>query len=64
MTPCSDVGDQIFGGSIEPSETLESYHFFKVTTPWRWRQHGPPKRWYPTTAQHGVTTQRPRLESS
>jgi len=17
--------------------------------PWRWRQHGPPKRWYPTT---------------
>jgi len=18
-------------------------------SPWRWRQHGPPKQWYPTT---------------
>jgi len=25
---------------------------------WRWRQHGPPKRWYPATSIHGVTTQR------
>jgi len=24
---------------------------------WRWRQHGPPKRWYPTTTPHGVKTQ-------
>jgi len=24
--------------------------------PWRWRQHGALKRWYPTTAPHGVTT--------
>jgi hypothetical protein len=24
----------------------------------RWRQHGPQKRWYPTTTQHGVTTQK------
>jgi hypothetical protein len=23
----------------------------------RWRQHGPLKRWYPTTTLHGVTTQ-------
>jgi hypothetical protein len=25
---------------------------------WRWRQHGPLKRWYPTTTPHGVTTQK------
>jgi len=25
---------------------------------WRWRQHEPPKRWYPTTTPHGVTTQK------
>jgi len=25
---------------------------------WSWRQHGIPKRWYPTTKLHGVTTQR------
>jgi len=24
----------------------------------RWRQHGPPKRWYPTTSLHGVTSQK------
>jgi len=26
-----------------------------TSSPWRWRHHGPLKRWYPTTAQHGVT---------
>jgi len=26
-------------------------------TVWRWRQHGPPKRRYPTTTLHDVTTQ-------
>jgi len=25
--------------------------------PWRWRQHGPLKCWYPTTTLHGITTQ-------
>jgi hypothetical protein len=25
---------------------------------WRWRQHGPPKHWYPVTALHGVTAQK------
>jgi hypothetical protein len=25
---------------------------------WRWRRHGPPKRWYPTTTFHAVTTQK------
>jgi hypothetical protein len=28
------------------------------SSPWRWRQHGPPKRWYPTTTPHGVTIQK------
>jgi len=26
-----------------------------ITSPWRWRQHGPPKRWYPNRTVHGVT---------
>jgi len=25
--------------------------------PWRWRQHGPPKHWYPTTTLQAVTIQ-------
>jgi len=29
-----------------------------TTSPWRWRQHGPPNRWYPNTWLHGVTTQK------
>jgi len=27
---------------------------------WRWRQHGVPKRWYPTTTLHGATTKKTR----
>jgi len=27
-----------------------------VTSPWRWRQNGHLKRWYPTTTLYGVTT--------
>jgi len=26
--------------------------------PWRWRQQGPPKLWYPTATLQGVTTQK------
>jgi len=26
--------------------------------PWRWRQHGPSKRWHLTTTLHGVTTKK------
>jgi hypothetical protein len=29
-----------------------------ASQPRRWRQHGPLKRWYPTTILHGVTTQK------
>jgi len=31
--------------------------------PWRWRQHGSPKRWYPTTTLHGVTTQKTTIST-
>jgi len=31
---------------------------FWLVTPRRWRQQGPPKRWYPTTTLHGITTQK------
>jgi len=30
----------------------------EVPAPWRRRQHGPPKRLYPTTTLHDVTTQK------
>jgi len=26
--------------------------------PFRWKQHGPLKYWYPTTTQHGITKQK------
>jgi len=29
-----------------------------IMPPWRWKQHGPPKRWYPTTIPQSVTTQK------
>jgi hypothetical protein len=32
--------------------------YYTASQPRRWRQHGPPKRWYPTTILHGVTTQK------
>jgi hypothetical protein len=35
-------------------------HFFdsQLSSPERWMQHGPLKRWYPTIALQGVTTQK------
>jgi len=29
---------------------------YTASQPRRWRQHGPPKHWYPTTTLHSVTT--------
>jgi hypothetical protein len=31
---------------------------YDTTSPWRWRQHGPPNQWYPPTTLHGVATQK------
>jgi len=43
------------------SETMVSYYITRRHNPenlrWRWREHGTPKGWYPTTL-HGVTTQK------
>jgi hypothetical protein len=36
---------------------MVGYQLFRCS-PWRWRQHGALKRWYPTTTLHGVTTQK------
>jgi hypothetical protein len=40
-----------------PYGVVVGYQRFR-SPPWRWRQHGPPKCWYPTTALYGITTQR------
>jgi len=29
-----------------------------LSLPWGWRHQDPPKHWYPTTALHGVTSQK------
>jgi hypothetical protein len=66
------IGYQRFTLKIEAAwifETLVSYHnirwrynseelnFIPYTTPWRWTQHSPLKRRYPTATLHGTTTQ-------
>jgi len=44
------------------SSRLRCFHpQCEVTSRWRWRQHGSPKRWYPTTTLHGFRTQRPQI---
>jgi hypothetical protein len=45
---------------------VSSYNTTRHHNPedWQWRQHGPPKRWYPTITLHGVTTQKTSTESS
>jgi len=35
----------------------EFWGFTAVTLTWRWKQHGLPKRYYPTITLHGITTQ-------
>jgi len=31
---------------------MVGYEILPPYSPWRWRQHDSPKRWYPTTTQH------------
>jgi hypothetical protein len=47
-------------GELWLDTEVSEVHFtsFHFASPWRWRQHGPPKRWYPTTTLQGVTTQK------
>jgi hypothetical protein len=43
---------------VTPCSVVVGYQNFRgQSSPRRWRQHVPPKRWYPTTTLHGVTTQ-------
>jgi len=70
VMPCSVVvGYQRFGGPcclrLKPEGSVDlrnvgilPQHYTAYTSPWRWRQYGPPKRWYPTTKLDGVTTQK------
>jgi hypothetical protein len=55
---------KLYGASYEafvvvmfPVEVFWVVTPFPCCSPWRWRQHGRQKRWYPTTTLHGVTTQ-------
>jgi myosin-crossreactive antigen len=45
------------GGSMDLWNVGILQHY-TASQPRRWRQHGPLKRWYPTTTLHGVTTQK------
>jgi hypothetical protein len=46
------------GGSMDLWNVGILPQLYTASQPRRWRQHGPPKRWYPTTTLHGVTTQK------
>jgi len=42
---------------VMPCSVVVGYQRFGGPS-WRWRQHGPLKRWYPTTTPHCVRTQK------
>jgi hypothetical protein len=46
------------GGSMDLRNAGILPQHYSTSQPTRWRQHGPLKRWYPTTTLHGVTTQK------
>jgi len=52
------------GGSMVLRNVVILPHHYTVSSPWRWRQHGPPKRWYCTTSLQGVYTLKMVAESS
>jgi hypothetical protein len=65
VTPCIMVATNISEvhaffhlSSCTPGLYLCHFPLSSVTSTWRWRQHGPLKRLYPITTQHGVTTQK------
>jgi len=48
---------------VMPCSVVVEYHRFRgLYCPWRWRQHGPPKRRYPTAVLHGVTIQKTKTQ--
>jgi hypothetical protein len=46
------------GGSMDLWKVGILPQRYMATQAIRWRQHGPLKRWYPTTSLHGITTQK------
>jgi hypothetical protein len=59
LVTCNSLSRTIPNANLWNRTTLVSQvEVFWVVTPWRRRQHGPPKRWHPTTTLHGVTTQK------
>jgi len=50
MTPCSVV--------VKYLKRWCPVTTYTASQPERWKQHGPLKRWYPTTTLHLVTTQK------
>jgi hypothetical protein len=46
------------GGSMDLWNVGILPQHYIASQPRRWRQHGPLKRWYPTTTLHSVTTQK------
>jgi len=68
VTSCSVmVGYKRFGGlccfSLHPGGSMDIWNIsiqspHYMVSSWRWRQHGPPKRWCPARILHGVTTQK------
>jgi hypothetical protein len=51
---CFHLQGEVTGGDLYLCHFSPS----TVTSPWRWRQHGPTKRLYPTTTLHGFTNQK------
>jgi hypothetical protein len=58
----------IFAMKMEAARSSENLVYYcnttRVTTQWRWRQQGSPKRWYPTTFLHGFTLHSPCVGKS
>jgi hypothetical protein len=54
------------GGSMDVRNVGVLPRYYTASLPrklsWRWRQLGPPKRWYPTTSLHSDTTQKTTLK--
>jgi hypothetical protein len=53
-TQCHNPED---GGSMVHSNVSILPRHYTVSQPRRWRQHGPPKLWHPTTTQHNIVSQ-------
>jgi len=59
VTLCSDVvGYQCSKDHVAHIFRVKWRTMLPPSSLWRWRQHGPLKRWYTTTSLNGVITQK------